>query len=132
MAFASLILATATIGSLKTIFVTVNSVIALQLNSSYTGAVALTGVPLIIGALAGVKSRILSQSIGKRGIYLVSSILMLLAAVWNMHITSNYAEFMVARIFQGIGWGAFEALVAESINDMFFVSFSSYGHENLC
>lgn len=115
-------LATATIGSLKTIFVTVNAVVATELNVSYTGATALTGVPLILGALAGIKSQVLSQMIGKRAIYLVSSILMLLAAVWNMHVTSNYAEFMVSRIFQGIGWGAFEALVAGSINDLFFVS----------
>ncbi|KUJ10491.1 MFS general substrate transporter [Mollisia scopiformis] len=121
LAFASLMLATATIGSLKTMFVTVNAVIATELNSSYTGAAALTGVPLIIGAMTGVKSQILSQTIGKRGIYLVSSIVMLLAAVWNMHVTSSYAEFMISRIFQGMGWGAFEALVGGSINDLFFV-----------
>ncbi|KAE8441569.1 hypothetical protein EG329_004688 [Mollisiaceae sp. DMI_Dod_QoI] len=121
LAFASLMLATAMIGSLKTMFVTVNAVVATELNVSYTGAAALTGVPLIIGAFAGIKSRVLSESIGKRGIYLLSSITMLLAAVWNMHVTSSYAEFMISRIFQGLGWGSFEALVAGSITDLFFV-----------
>ncbi|KAF8861095.1 hypothetical protein BDZ45DRAFT_568419, partial [Acephala macrosclerotiorum] len=121
LAFFSLMLVTATTGSLKMMLVTVNAVVAMELNVSYTGAAALTGVPLILGAVAGVKSQILSQMIGKRAIYLVSSILMLLAALWNMHVKSNYAEFMASRIFQGIGWGAIEALVAGSINDLFFV-----------
>jgi nitrate/nitrite transporter NarK len=115
-------LTAATIGSLKTMFVTVNSVVATELNVSYSSAAALTGAPLIFGALTGVISQILSQTVGKRGIYLVSSIMMLLAAVWNMHVQGNYAEFMVSRIFQGIGWGAFEVLIAGSITDLFFVS----------
>lgn len=115
-------LTAATIGSLKMLFVTVNAVVAIGLGVSYTSAAALTGVPLIFGALSGLASQILSQMVGKRGIYLVSSVLMLLAAVWNMHVKSNYAEFMASRIFQGIGWGFFEALIADSITDLFFVS----------
>lgn len=59
--------------------------------------------------------------VGKRGIYLGASILMLVGMFWNMHVP-NYAQFMVSRIFQGIGWGAFESLVALSVKDMYFVS----------
>lgn len=39
-----------------------------------------------------------------------------------MHIKTSYAQFMVSRVFQGIGWGSMEGLVAVSIRDMFFVS----------
>ncbi len=114
-------LATATAGSLKTMLVTVNAVVATELNVSYMSATALTGIPLIIGALFGIKSQILAQCIGKRTIYLASTIMMLLAAVGNMHVESSYAEFLITRIFQGMGWGAFEALVPGSISDMFHV-----------
>ncbi len=106
---------------LKTLFVTVNAVIATQLSVSYTGATALIGAPLIFGACSGVLSRMLSKTIGKRGIYLVASVLMLVATMWNMHVYSNYAAFMASRVFQGIGWGAVEGLMAESISDVFQV-----------
>jgi MFS family permease len=42
--------------------------------------------------------------------------------LWNMHIMGSYAAFMLSRVLQGLGWGTFEALVAASISDMFFVS----------
>lgn len=114
-------LGVATIGILKTMLVTVNSVVATEVNARYTSITALTGVPLILGALAGLKSQMLSECVGKRGIYLGSASLMLVGALWNMHVYGSYGQFMVSRIFQGIGWGMYEALVSSSIADMFFV-----------
>jgi len=64
---------------------------------------ALTGVPYIFGGLSGLKAHILSRKFGKRGLYLLSAVTMLLAAVWNMHILSNYGAFMASRIIQGMG-----------------------------
>jgi nitrate/nitrite transporter NarK len=84
-------------------------------------AAALTGVPWIFGALSGLGSAILAQKIGKRGIYIVSAVLMLVGAIWNMHVYESYAQFMVSRLFQGISWGAYESLVLISVKDMFFV-----------
>ncbi|TVY32122.1 putative MFS-type transporter [Lachnellula subtilissima] len=121
LAFGSLVLGSAVIGILKTILVTVNGVIATELNCSYMAATALTGLPLIIGAFAGMGSTVLAQKVGKRGIYLTSSVLLLAGAIWNMHVEQSYAQFMVSRIFQGVAWGAFESLVLTSFNDMFFV-----------
>ena len=86
-------------------------------------ATALTGLPLIIGAFSGMGSTVLAQKVGKRGIYLTSSVLLLAGAIWNMHVEQSYAQFMVSRIFQGVAWGAFESLVLTSFNDMFFVCF---------
>lgn len=108
---------------LKMMLVTVSQVIATQLSVSYIATTALTGVPLVFGAFAGLFTRILSQSLGKRTFLLMATILALLGALWNMHINGSYAEFMVARIFQGIGWGVVEALGSEVVEDMFFVSF---------
>ncbi|KAG4431534.1 hypothetical protein IFR05_012991 [Cadophora sp. M221] len=121
LAFGSLMLGAAVIGTLKTLLVTVNSVIASEMSVDYTSATALTGAPIMFGAFAALKSQMLSHSFGKRGIYLGSSLLMLIGALWNMHVYDSYAQFMVARIFQGIGWGMFEALISSSIADMFFV-----------
>jgi hypothetical protein len=121
LAFGSLMLGVAMIGSLKTMLITVNAVIATEFNVSYMAATALTGVPLIIGAFAAMGSQILSTFIGKRAIYLGSSVLLLIAALGNMHVFGGYGAFMVTRCLQGLAWGSFEGLVASSIDDLFFV-----------
>lgn len=46
---------------------------------------------------------------------------MLAGTLWNMHLENSYAQFMVSRIFQGIGWGITEALVESTIRDLFSV-----------
>jgi hypothetical protein len=120
-AFGSLMLGVAMIGPLKTMLVTVNAVIATEFSVSYMAATALTGVPLIIGAFAATGSHILSTFIGKRGIYLGSSVVLLIAALGNMHVFGSYGAFMVTRCLQGLAWGSFEGLVASSIDDLFFV-----------
>jgi MFS family permease len=119
--FASLIFAVALICPAKTMFVTVNAVIATELNVTYPAAAALTGVPYIFGALAALKGHVLSRFWGKRGLYLISATTVLVSMVWNMHIISSYPTFMISRILQGLGWGTFEALMTGSISDMFFV-----------
>jgi nitrate/nitrite transporter NarK len=102
--------------------ITVTSVVATQLSVSYSATTALTGVPLILGALTGLGTQILAQTVGKRGILLGSAMLVLVATLWNMHVGGSYAQFMVSRILEGVGWGAFEGLVGGSIDDLFFVS----------
>ena len=109
----------------KTLFVTVNAVIATELNVTYPAAAALTGVPYIFGAFAALKGHVLSRFWGKRDLYLVSAITVLVSMVWNMHVISSYPAFMISRILQGLGWGTFEALVAGSISDMYFVCMNS-------
>jgi len=85
-------------------------------------AAAFTGLPFMFAALSSLGASVLSQLIGKRTIYILSGALMLIGAMWNMHVVSSYAQFMVSRLFQGIGWGATEGLVLVSIRDIFFVS----------
>jgi Na+/melibiose symporter-like transporter len=114
-------LGVAMIGSLKTMLVSVNAVVATEFSVSYMAATALTGLPLIIGALAATGSQILSTFVGKRGIYLGSSVVLLVAALGNMHVFGSYGAFMFTRCLQGLAWGSFEGLVASSIDDLFFV-----------
>jgi MFS family permease len=121
VAYASILLTIASLAPLKMLLVTVSSVVSTQLNVSYGATTALTGAPLIIGAIAGLATRVVSQTTGKRGFLLGGTILALIGALWNMHVYGSYAQFMVSRILQGIGWGIFEALGKEVVDDMFFV-----------
>ncbi|KAK0636579.1 hypothetical protein B0T17DRAFT_587686 [Bombardia bombarda] len=118
--FASLLLMVAMTGVMKTMFVSVNARLAEGYDVTYTAAAALTGVPLILSSFTGFLSLVLSRICGKRPLYLVSLLLVFIGAVWNTNVANSYAECMAARIFQGLGWGAFDALVMGSIQDTFF------------
>ncbi|RFU26363.1 hypothetical protein B7463_g9969, partial [Scytalidium lignicola] len=119
LAFFSLCLSAAVVAILKNIFITSNAVIATQCDVTYMAAVALTGLPLIISACIGILYTMIAETCGKRAIYLVSSILMLGGAVWNMHAMQNYTMFMISRVIQGLGWAAFDFLLPMSVKDMF-------------
>ena len=101
-----------------------NSVIAAQFNVSYTAAAALTGAPFMVAALSSLGSAVLSQAVGKRAIHFGAALLMLAGAVWNMYVMESYTEFMFARLFQGVGWGAFEGIAIISVRDIFSVHLS--------
>jgi MFS family permease len=109
-------------GVMKTVFVTVNCVIAMHYEVSYTAAAALTGVPLLLSAATGFASLIAARIWGKRPLYLSSLLLILIGTLWSTNVQSSYAQCMAARVFQGLGWGAFDTLVMGSIHDTYFVS----------
>ncbi|KAI5919821.1 hypothetical protein F4810DRAFT_468714 [Camillea tinctor] len=118
--FAALLVMVALVGAMKTAYVTVDSFIAIEEGVSYTEAVALTGAPLIISAATGMASTIIGRIWGKRPVYLISTILIFIGVVWNTQVNGRVGENMAARIFQGMGWGAFDTLVLESIQDTYF------------
>jgi MFS family permease len=111
----------AIVGALKTALVSVHSVLAAEEGVGYTDAVALTAVPLMVSALAGMTSTIVARVWGKRPVYLISSMLVFIGSAWDINTRGNFAQNMAARIFQGLGWGAFDTLVLGSILDTFFV-----------
>ena len=55
-------------------------------------------------------------------IHLVSMIMIFVGTVWNTRVRGDLAQNMAARVFQGLGWGAFDTLVLGSIQDTYFVS----------
>ena len=120
--FWSLLLMVAMTGVLKTIFVTVNAQLAQLYQVSYTDITALTGVPLIISAASGFGCLVASRIVGRRPLYLISLLLVFIGTVWSTNVASSYGQAMAARVFQGLGWGAFDVLVPGSIQDTFFVS----------
>jgi MFS family permease len=102
--------------------VTTNSVIATEYNVSYMMAAALTGIPFIFAAFSGLCASVLGKVVGKRALMVGGGVLMLVGAVWNMHVMNSYGQFMGSRVFQGVGWGVFEGLVGECVEEVFFVS----------
>ncbi|KAI1410217.1 MFS general substrate transporter [Hypoxylon sp. FL1857] len=110
----------ALVGVMKTAYISVNSVIAIEEGVSYTAAVALTAVPLMVSAVTGLASLIIARIWGKRPVYLVSMVMIFIGVVWNTHVRGSLAQNMAARIFQGLGWGAFDTLVLGSIQDTYF------------
>ncbi|KAK8868484.1 major facilitator superfamily transporter [Apiospora arundinis] len=118
--YLALVYMTALIGVLKTIFVSVNGPIAIRNGVSYTAAVALTGVPLMVSALTGALSLVVARLFGKRPVYLVSTAFLWIGVVWGSQTVGSFGQNMASRVFQGIGWGAFETLVLGSLQDTFF------------
>jgi hypothetical protein len=88
-------------------------------------AASLTGVPILLGAFSALGSSMLGRMVGKRVVLLVGAVFMFVGAMWNMHIMDVYAEIMCARAFQGVGWGMIEGVLAEGVQDLFFVRFTS-------
>ncbi|KAJ2980678.1 hypothetical protein NUW58_g6883 [Xylaria curta] len=118
--FIALLSMVAVTGSMKTALLTVHNVIAVDEGVDRISAVALTAVPLMVSALAGMASSIIARVWGKRPVYLVSMVLMFIGSAWNINTRGQFAQNMAARIFQGLGWGAFDTLVLGSILDTFF------------
>ncbi|TGJ85811.1 hypothetical protein E0Z10_g2957 [Xylaria hypoxylon] len=118
--FVALLSMVAVVGAMKTALVSVHSVLAAEQGVNYTRVVALTAVPLMISALSGMASTILAKVWGKRPVYLGSMALVFIGSAWNINTRGEFSQNMAARIFQGLGWGAFDTLVLGSILDTFF------------
>ncbi|KAK7957160.1 uncharacterized protein PG986_006382 [Apiospora aurea] len=111
---------TALIGVMKTIFISVNGPIAIRNSVSYTAVVSLTGVPLMVSALSGTLSLLVAKLYGKRPVYLFSTAFVWIGVIWGSQVVDSFGQNMASRVFQGIGWGAFETLVLGSLQDTFF------------
>ncbi|KAK1594142.1 major facilitator superfamily transporter [Colletotrichum navitas] len=108
------------IGGMKTAYMSVNSVLAVRFNASYTAVASLTAVPLVISAFTGLFALMASKVWGKRPVYLVSMVLIFIGAAANMGGGDSFGTCMGARVFQGLGWGAFDSLILGSIHDTYF------------
>ncbi|KAI0813626.1 hypothetical protein GGR55DRAFT_676559 [Xylaria sp. FL0064] len=118
--FMALLSMVAVVGTMKTALISVHRVLAVDQGVNYTSAAALTAVPLMISAISGMASTILAKVWGKRPVYLGSMVLVFIGAAWNINTRGDFGQTMAARIFQGLGWGAFDTLVLGSILDTFF------------
>lgn len=58
---------------------------------------------------------------GKRHLYLLGTILIIISSAWGGASGTNYKSLLWARIIQGVGLAPFEAMVNASLSDMYFV-----------
>lgn len=110
------------VGGMKTIFITSAGSLSTHYRVSDTAIGALTAAPLMISTVTSFMGSIIAKFYGKRPVYLASTILLFIGTIWNMTAGDNYRSCLGARIFQGLGWGAFETLVMGSIQDTYYVS----------
>ncbi|KAI1332544.1 major facilitator superfamily domain-containing protein [Xylariaceae sp. FL0255] len=62
----------------------------------------------------------LAKKVGRRPVYVISSIIMLTGSIWG-GVSKNYSSFLGSRIYSGIGMAPYEILVQVTIADMYFV-----------
>lgn len=58
---------------------------------------------------------------GKRHLYLLGTLIIVVSSAWGGGSGQNYKSMLAARFFQGIGLAPFEALVNASVGDLYFV-----------
>ena len=80
-----------------------------------------TGYHLLGVGLAGFLFVASARVWGKRHLYLLGTIVIIVSSAWGGATKHNYKSLLWARIFQGIGLAPFEALVNASVGDLYFV-----------
>ncbi|EEY15036.1 MFS1 family protein [Verticillium alfalfae VaMs.102] len=107
------------VSAMKTAFIPVAAKLAIQFQVSHTAIASLTALPFIFSSITGLASVTASKIWGKRPVYLLSMVFLFIGSLWNMRSTT-FGTALGARIFQGIGWGAFDTLILSSIHDTYF------------
>ncbi|KAL2760247.1 hypothetical protein ACRALDRAFT_1067156 [Sodiomyces alcalophilus JCM 7366] len=118
----ALLTALATTSATKTILLPLAAPLASHFAASPAAVAALTAAPLLFSTLAVHASVVASKLYGKRPVYIASLALLLsgCAASASAPTPATYRGFLAARIIQGLGWGAYDALPLASVHDLYF------------
>ncbi|GAB0136948.1 hypothetical protein EsDP_00005232 [Epichloe bromicola] len=116
----SLLVMVGLVGGMKTAFIPTANSLSKQYRVSHTSIAALTAAPLMVSAMTGMISSTVVKCRGKRPVYLMSALVLFIGTIWNSMAGDNYGSCLGSRIFQGLGWGAFDVLVNSSIQDTYF------------
>lgn len=81
----------------------------------------LTGYHLCGVGVAGFIFVASARVWGKRHLYLLGTVLIIISSVWGGASGTNYKSLLWARVIQGVGLAPFEALVNASVGDLYFV-----------
>lgn len=84
----------------------------------------LTGYHLLGVGVAGFLFVASARVLGKRHLYLLGTILIIVSSAWGGASGTNYNSLLWARVIQGVGLAPFEALVNASVGDLYFVHVS--------
>ncbi|KAM0721631.1 hypothetical protein Q7P37_002556 [Cladosporium fusiforme] len=88
---------------------------------TFTDVALLTGYHLLGVGIAGFIFVASARVWGKRHLYLLGTVIIIVSSVWAGASGRNYKSLLAARFFQGVGLAPFEALVNASVGDLYFV-----------
>ncbi|KAE8163172.1 major facilitator superfamily domain-containing protein [Aspergillus tamarii] len=95
--------------------------ISLHFKKSFTSVALLTGYHLCGVGVAGILIVPTARVWGKRHLFLLGNVLMVISCGWAGGSTNNYTSLVWARIFQGVALAPFEALVNTCVGDLYYV-----------
>jgi MFS family permease len=95
--------------------------LAIYFKRTLTDMALLTGYHLLGVGLAGFIFVPSARIWGKRHLYLLGTIIVVVSSAWGGGNGRSYKSLLWARIFQGIGLAPFEALVNASVGDLYHV-----------
>ena len=106
--------------------------LSLWYTRDFTQVALLTGYHLMGVGVAGFMFVASARVWGKRHLYLLGSILMIISSAWGGASGKNYKSMLWARIFQGVALAPYEALVNASVGDLYFVHVSRSSTYIIC
>ena len=95
--------------------------LSLLFDTTFTQMALATGYHLLGVGVAGFLFVASARVYGKRHLYLLGTILIVISSAWGGAAGTNYKSLVWARIIQGVGLAPFEALVNSSVGDLYFV-----------
>ncbi|KAF2134125.1 MFS transporter-like protein [Dothidotthia symphoricarpi CBS 119687] len=95
--------------------------LAIFFRRSLTDMALCTGYHLLGVGISGFLIVPSARIWGKRHVYIFGTLIIVISSIWGGATGKNYASFLWARIFQGVGLAPFEALVNASVGDMYHV-----------
>lgn len=95
--------------------------LAIDFRVTFTAAALLTGYHLAGVAVAGFLFVASARVWGKRHLFLLGTVLMIVSSAWGGASSKNYASLAWARVVQGVALAPFEALVNACVGDLYFV-----------
>lgn len=95
--------------------------LTLHFGESFTKIALLTGWHLLGVGLAGFFFVASARVWGKRHLYLLGTVIIILSSIWGGASGKSYNSLVAARFFQGVGLAPFEALVNVSVGELYFV-----------
>ena len=100
--------------------------LSLHFRTTFTEVALLTGYHLCGVGVAGFLFVASARVWGKRHLYLLGNVLLIVSSIWGGASGRNYKSFLWARVFQGVALAPFEALVNASVGDLYFVHVSNW------
>jgi MFS family permease len=96
-------------------------VVARHFDQNPSATAILTGYHLCGVAVAGLLFVASARVWGKRHLFLLGTVLMIISSAWGGGSGGNYTSLIWARIFQGTALAPFEALLSAVVGDLYFV-----------